>query len=207
MQFLNESITNYLFEREYETTFRLWSFDPPDWHMNWKDIEDISAALRYINSLLKKYENDSPKRAALLYEKFMILAGYNLNGFGLRNGQTEYIDVGNDTTLHKIPMLNACEALSDSLGQIEGGQRYYYVKSQFLLGILISDVDKGKGTVQVNVRSAKYFRNVLAATANTIADPFQIFSATWLKRYQGENIRIPHYPSIDEYVAVDTPQL
>ncbi len=199
---INQSVSDYMFDREYELSFRLWSYVPPDWHMDWKQVEDVRFALRYLNRLLSTYSDDPAKKAALLYEKFLILAGYNGNGFGLRNGQTEYIEVTTDTSLHKMDLLTACESISDSIGSISG-EKDLYVRSQFLIGLIASDTVKNKTTVYVNAKSEKYFRNVLNATEDEVANPYQIFASIWLRRFLDENIRIPHYPTIGEFVAVD----
>jgi len=66
---------DFNFANELETSRRFWTYIQPDYKMKWESIKDPYIALEYLKNLSIKYENDSQKRAMLLFDKFRIYSG------------------------------------------------------------------------------------------------------------------------------------
>ncbi|RKX21368.1 MAG: hypothetical protein DRP45_12395 [Candidatus Zixiibacteriota bacterium] len=164
-----------LFDDEVSTFFRFWTYKPPDWKMKWDDLKDARVALGYLGILLTRHPQDD-KRAHLLWYKFLLHAGYNEEGFGYmhRPQVKEY----NKENRHLL----VCEAISDSLHQIPTTEDYY-VRTQFLMGVMTSGSKFLSSKLKVNKKSAKYFEQVIECTEGQITNPYRIFASMWLREY------------------------
>lgn len=172
-----KTVADLQFINEWQMSRRLWSYEAADWKMNWNEIQDIALAQDFLDVLLGKYTTGD-KRALLLFDKFLIFAGYNSDKFGFSH--MSITDAENRPT--RDSLLAVCEAISDTLHLIDGAN-FLYVRSQFLLGILNSPAAFLSSKLRLNNMSVPYFENVMAATSGEMANPYRIFASLWLRDY------------------------
>jgi hypothetical protein len=170
---------DFQFEHEYRTSRLFWSIDSPDYKMNEKELRNPQLALEYIQFLINKYPDDNRKKAILLYDKFLIYAGYNNEGFGFKNVNPQP-DLSDKK--EKKEFYEKCMAISDSLALIDKSGDYY-IDSQFLLGLMASSKRFLSAEIKVNTESAKFFENVMNATKGQNTNLYRIFASLWLKKY------------------------
>jgi len=163
------------FEIAHDISRRFWTYKPPDWKMSWKDVKDAKLALQYIDILMNRY-TDPSKRAILLYDKFLIMIGCNDEKFGMKYSNNSY------SRTKQSWFLEQCKAISDTLANMRGGE-LYYVKSQFLLGIMHSGEKFLSSKIKIKEEATIYFKNVLVATDGDITNPYRLFASIWLGEY------------------------
>lgn len=143
--------------------------------MNWRDVKDVRLAMQYIDILLERYD-DPAKRVILLYDKFLMLIGCCEEDYGMMNVPDRYGQMDGSRYLKRS------KAVSDSLADIQGGE-LYYIKSQFLLGIIHSGTKFLSSKIKLKEGATIYFKNVLAATEGDITNPYRLFASIWLGDY------------------------
>jgi len=168
------------FLNELLTSRRFWTYQSPDYKMKWEDLKDPYLAIEYINNLITKYESDSPKLVILLFEKFLLTAGYNMEDYGFLS--TKVISDKNERKRLKDFYLQSCIEISKVLKDIPGGESFY-IHSQFLLGVMTSGHKFLSSKIKLNEQSAFFFHNVLKATEGDLTNPYRIFSSIWLEEY------------------------
>lgn len=168
---------DWAFQSRLITSRQLWSYIQPDWKMK----RDVELAVKYLDGLLASYTHDKDKTAVLLYDKFLIIAGYNGDEDGL-------VHATDGTRKHKR-LLAQCQEISDTLGKL--GARHYYIRSQFLLGVEMSRSKLIGDDVKVVSASAPFFENVVRETQGDITSPYGIFASTWLQEYYERKNRQP----------------
>lgn len=91
-------ISNSQFSREYELSSMLWNKKNPDPAMNSTELIDPIMALKYLQEIYQRY-SDEDKRAIVLYDQFLLIMGYNTNGFGYEQISELHGDFENDLSL------------------------------------------------------------------------------------------------------------
>lgn len=120
-ELMNNVQEDYVFIDELALSRRFWIYKSPDWKMKWDDIESVELALAYIDSMVIKYSSPM-KKAVLWYDKFLILTGFNSNGYGYLNTK----DKSSVSRLDKEKNEILIRETTDSLRNCSGCGEYYY---------------------------------------------------------------------------------
>lgn len=181
---IESGIKDLEFRQALDISRKFWTYRPPDWKMRWDDVKDIELALQYIDILLERYD-DPEKRAVLFYDKFLIMFGCNEANYGLNHIElppSKYHNEYEQRIRYYRQLRDSCVSLSDSLLELSS-LNIYYVKTQFLLGILNSGTKFLSSKIKLKAEATIYFKNILAATEGEITNPYRLFASIWLGEY------------------------
>lgn len=178
---------NLTFSQELDISRKFWTLELPDWKMNWSDIKDWNNAIQYLNVLINKYKDDPDKKSILLFDKFLLFAGYNKEGLGYKHTHIakSYYKSDKEKKEGEVYFLDSCEVISYELRNLTNNT--YYLRSQFLLGVMTSGTKFLSSEIVLNDYSVKYFKEVASITKNDLSNPYNIFASIWLDEYYLNN--------------------